>query len=75
MAKRVFISYRRSDEPLVAQLVYFILLEFLPPKTDISCFGVFVRESGQKRVPDPPAMMTTYMQNSYASKNNQTDKH
>jgi hypothetical protein len=30
MAKRVFISYRRSDEPLVAQLAYFILLEFLP---------------------------------------------
>src|SRR5512138_3763734 len=32
-----------------------------PPNTDISCFGVLVRESGQKRVPEPPAMMATYI--------------
>jgi hypothetical protein len=30
MPKRVFISYRRSDEPFVAQLIYFMLLEALP---------------------------------------------
>src|SRR6516164_4722185 len=33
----------------------------VPPKTDISCFGVFLRERGQNRVPEPPARITAYM--------------
>jgi len=41
----------------------------LPPNTDMSCFGVLLRDKGQNLVPEPPARMTMYMESLQFEKN------